>query len=121
MNWSDRFPVRRYSESTECPECHCAVHFGRLVAGRGFACPNCKSTVRVSRQYERTTQLLAWALGLLIPYLVGARPWFLLLAWGPCTMALMFLWPFIGMPFLPPKLERCAMEPPSVLGLGPKL
>lgn len=109
-----------YSEFTECPECHAGVHFGRLVFGREFGCPHCGKEIRISPRYTRNLELISCILGLLIPYLLGAKSWFLLLWWVPCALAVLFVLAWTGMPFLPPKLERAVLEPPSVLGLGPK-
>jgi hypothetical protein len=96
------------------------VNLDGLVFTREFACPHCSKKIRVSPRYKRNMELTSWILGLLIPYLFGVRSWFVLLCWIPCTMAALFIWAWAGKYFLPPKLERCVFEPPSVLGLGPK-
>jgi len=64
--------------------------------------------------------LTVYILSVVIPYALGARRWVLLLWWLPSAFVLTFLWAYIGKYFLPPKLERCALEPPSIIGLGLK-
>jgi hypothetical protein len=86
---------------------------------RSFSCPECGKQIRVASHYERGIQLAGWPLGLLILYLLGVRGWVILvLCWVPLAMVLMGLWMYIGIYFLPPRLERDVLEPPSVLGLG---
>ena len=113
-----------YSEFTECPECHAGVYFGRIVFGREFACPQCAKELHISPRYKRNLDLASWLLGLLVPYLIGVRSWFLLLFWIPCAMEVSFIWVLVGMRFLPPRLEprseHSVFKPPSILGLGPK-
>lgn len=105
---------------TECPECRTGVNLTGLVFTRDFACPHCGKEVRVSPRYRRNMEATCWLLGLLIPYIAGARFLFILLWWVPCALTVLFMWALAGRYFLPPKLERCVFEPPSVLGLGPK-
>ncbi len=54
----------------------------------------------------------------LVPYLLGAKFWLILLLWLPSTMILSFLWAYIGKYWLPPRLVR-TVEDSVTLGLGP--
>jgi hypothetical protein len=42
-----------------------------------------------------------------------------LILYVPGIAVLIFLWAYVGKYWLPPKLVRSAVEPSSILGLGP--
>ena len=107
-----------YSDRTKCPECGCRVRLEDIRFARSFSCPECGKEIRVSSRYERAIQLIAWPFSLLLLCLFGLNYWLVLMCWVPFAALLMGLWVYVGKYFLPPRLERSALEPPSVLGLG---
>jgi len=114
------FWFQLYSDRTRCPECLVKISLECVEFTPAFPCPHCGKDIRVSDSYKRSMQWVSWTSGLLLAYLAGARYWFLLLCWTPSTMLVLFTWMYIGKYFLPPPLARCVLEPPSILGLGPK-
>lgn len=77
----------------------------------------------MSKTYEHAIQLTAWPLSPLLLYLSGVKSLpIIVLCWMPAAMILMGLWMYIGIYFVPPRLELNSQErpsePPSVLGLG---
>lgn len=111
-----------YSRRTVCPECHVRVRLEDVRFTPNFPCPQCGKEIRVSKTYKRALVWLPWVPGAMIPYLLGARSWWLLLCWIPCTWMIGFLWMYAGKYLFPPRLERYAPEPAPFqgLGLGPR-
>jgi len=109
-----------YSTRTICPECNARVRLEDVRFTPSFPCPACGKEVHVSDRYRHVLQTIGWLLGLVVPYAVGARSWVLLLVWIPCTMIVFSVWGYTGKYLVPPRLQTCASQPPSILGLGPK-
>ncbi|SRR5208337_191168 len=109
-----------YSARTVCPECHGRVALERVAFTPTFACPNCGSHIHISERYRRVHNWICWSLGFVISFGLGVRWWVSLLMWIPWSMTVFFLWAYVGKYALPPKLEKCAIENPSILLLGPK-
>ena len=110
-----------YSKRTVCPECGARLRLEDVRFTPTFSCPVCEADIRISNGYRHARNWLSWALGLLIPYLIGARGWLLVLFCVPCTAVVGFLWAYAGKYLLPPKLVR-ALESDRFqgLGLGPR-
>jgi hypothetical protein len=129
--WNDAWPnissttslnplisLNNYSQRTVCPECNGRVRLEDVRFGPRFPCPSCGKDIRISDRYQVTLKALGWILGILLPFGLGVRSWFLLICWVPCTMALFFIWMWTGKYLIPPRLQSCVFEPPSILGLG---
>src|SRR6266568_8720906 len=110
-----------YSPRTVCPECHARIRLEEVVFTPQFDCPHCGEKIHISDRYRRVMNWTVYLLGFVIPYLIGVRSWFLLLAWIPSIWVLAGLWAYVGIYFLPPRLSGGRSEPkyPSILGLGP--
>jgi predicted RNA-binding Zn-ribbon protein involved in translation (DUF1610 family) len=109
-----------YSPRTICPECRARIKLEDVRFAPKFSCPHCGEEIRVADAYRHTLQGVGWSLGALVPYALGVRSWLLLLAWAPCSMVLFGVWGYVGKYFVPPRLQSTRVNPPSVLGLGPK-
>ena len=109
-----------YSARTVCPECHGRVALERVAFTATFACSNCGEHIHISDRYRRAFNWIGWILGLVIPFILGVRSWILLLTWVPCSMTVIAIWAYAGKYALPPKLEKCAIDLPSTLHLGPR-
>jgi hypothetical protein len=72
-----------YSRRTVCPECNSRVRLEDVRFTPTFPCPSCGKNVRVSDRYERILKWLGLAMGLMLPYGLGVRSWFLLVSWLP--------------------------------------
>src|SRR5437879_4923500 len=107
-----------YSPRTVCPGCQARIRLEDVRFTPQFTCPHCGEEIHVSDTYKRIMNGAIYLLGFIVPYLVGVKSWFLLLAWIPTTWVLGALWVYIGKYFLPPKLSRVPSEPkyPSILG-----
>ena len=110
---------RSKSERTACPECNVPVRVEDVPFTARFACPNCRKEIRISDAYRRYMNWTIYVLSFVIPYLLGARYWWLLIWWLPCIWVLAFVWAYVGKYFIPPRLEACVFDPPSILGIGP--
>jgi hypothetical protein len=60
-----------------------------------------------------------YLLGIVLPYTLGVKSWYLILSWVPTVWMLAAVWAYVGKYLLPPQLDRCVLKPPSILGLGP--
>jgi len=107
MSRSD--PIGSYSERTTCPRCGDRI---KLEDVRVFVkpndpypkCPTCGTSIRVSIVYQRLIMLITFALGWLIPYLLGLRA-YVVVAWVPFWLLTSALAPNIAKVMVPPKLE----------------
>jgi hypothetical protein len=108
-----------YSLRTICPKCLARIRLEDVRFTSTFPCPHCGATIRVSQTYMRIMSWAIWVLTLLALYAFGIRWWVLLLCWLPLSALLVGLWAYAGKYCLPPRLERCEVELPSILGLGP--
>ena len=109
---------RSYSDVTVCPECHKRVPLEDVKLTPTFSCPHCQAIIGASDAYRRTMTWTVAILSLLIPYLLGAKYWLVLLLWVPLMAIMSFLWAYIGKYWLPPRLVRSVVESTSTLGLG---
>jgi|ERR1700687_856329 len=109
-----------YSSRTVCPECRGRVALESVRFTPTFACPNCGNHIHISDRYRLAFNWISWILGFVIPYVLGVRSWVLLLIWVPCSMTIVAIWAYAGKYALPPRLEKCVIDHPSILGLGPK-
>src|ERR1700675_2336963 len=89
--------IGSYSERTTCPHCGDRI---KLEDIRVFVkpndtypkCPSCGTSIRVSPAYRRSITLIGFALGWLIPYVIGLRA-LIGVAWFPfwlLSMGLVF-------------------------------
>ena len=98
-----------YSERTTCPHCGDRI---KLEDVRIFVKPNepypkclsCGASIRVSSAYRRLIMLITFALGGLIPYLIGLRA-YIVLAWIPFWLLSIALATNFAKVVVPPKLE----------------
>src|SRR6267378_2862839 len=101
--------IGSYSERTTCPRCGDRI---KLEDVRVFVkpngpypkCPTCGTSIRVSIVYQRLIMLITFALGWLIPYLLGLRA-YVVVAWVPFWLLTSVLAPNIAKVMVPPKLE----------------
>ena len=101
--------IGSYSERTTCPSCGDRI---RLEDVRIFVkpegpypkCPACGTLLRVSIVYQRLILLVCFALGWLIPYLVGLRA-YVVIAWIPFSFLALMLVAKLAKVTIPPKLE----------------
>ena len=115
-----------YSERTTCPHCGDRI---KLEDVRIFVkpnepypkCPSCGASIRVSSAYHRLIMLITFALGGLIPYLIGLRA-YIVLAWIPFWLLSIALTTNFTKVVVPPKLEDAeAITRRGVLGRNVEL
>ena len=108
-----------YADRTRCPDCHAKIRLQDVKLTPTFSCPHCQAVIGASNAYQRTMTWTGAIASLLIPYLLGAKYWLVLLLWVPIMSVLFFLWAYMGKYWLPPTLVRSVVESTSTLGLGP--
>jgi len=102
-----------HSSDTRCPECAARIELERVALTAFFNCPECNARICVSAAYRRAQLWIASILAAVLPILLGATWWLVLVIWLPAIMLLAGIYAYTVKYFVPPKLVRYVPMAPN--------